>query len=322
MSQTRPLLDVHSHATYELDGMEAGINLPFHFVPPWSVERTLEIQDEVGISSCILSMPEGGTHLDDRGNAERARMLNEFMKGVSNDHPARFGTMTVLPLTNIDDALAELAYALDELGMDAVSLPTSVGGVYLGDTFFDPLFEELNRRRATVFVHPTMPEQARPLSLGLNQAMMEYVFDTTRMITNMIFSGAVRRFSEINLIASHGDGTFPYILTRLMTLEPLTGPGPDREMLTPEEIKQGAAWFHYDLTAATSRAQLTGLTEIVGTDHLLAGFDIPYLPVSVMPPMVSAIEEWFSPEEVTQIMHTNAARLFPSVEARRAEGAK
>lgn len=314
------MIDVHSHATLDLgDGKDAGTNIPYGFIPSWSVDGGMRTMDQVGIGTCILSMPEAGTHFDDAKNMARARQINEYLAGIAAEHPTRFGAMAALPATTMDGSLEELAYALDTLGMDAVSLPTSIGDVYLGDTQFDPLFEELDRRAATLFVHPVQAKASGAVNLGLIQSMLEFPFDTTRMITNMIFSGAWRRYPHIKVIASHGGGTFPYLLTRLQTLEPITGPGPGREKLTPQEIQEGAAWFYYDLTAATSRAHLTALTEIVPPSRLLVGFDIPFMPVPTMGPAIVAIESWggFSERDVAQILHSNAADLFPSVEARR-----
>ena len=319
-TEDRTVIDVHSHGTLDLgDGKDAGTNIPSSFVPPWSVDGALAIMDEVGITASVLSMPESGTHFDDAQNISRARQVNEFLAGIAAEHPTRFGAMACLPATTVDGALEELSYALDTLGMDAVSLPTSVRDVYLGDASFDPLFEEMDRRGVTLFVHPVQAKASVAVNLGILQSMLEFPFDTTRMITNMIFSGAWRRFSRIRMIASHGGGTFPYLLTRLQTLEPITGPGPGREKLTAEEIHEGAAWFHYDLTAATSRAHLTALTEIVEPSHLLTGFDIPFMPVATMVPAIEAIQGWsgFDEQGMAQVLHTNAASLFPSVEARR-----
>lgn len=314
------MIDVHSHATLAIDGMEAGTNLPYDVVPPWSVERALDIQGQAGIGSCILSMPDAGSHFDDATNVARSRLVNEFLVGVRNEHPAQFGAMAVLPVTTIDGCLEELSYALDTLKMDAVSLPTSVNNVYLGDSIFDPLFEELNRREATVFTHPVQAKASQAVSLGINQSMLEFVFDTTRMITNMIFSDAVRRFPKMKFIASHGGGTFPYLVSRLMTLEPLTGAGAGvgRQKLTAQEIKDGAGWFYYDLTAATSRAHLTALVEIVPASQLLSGFDIPFMPASTIAPAVDAVRDWdgFSEHDIEQVVHVNAAELFPQVAAR------
>jgi hypothetical protein len=93
------------------------------------------------------------------------------------------------------------------------------------------------------------------------------MFDTTRMLTNMIFSGAKNRFSKINIISTHGGGTIPYLMTRIETLEKVFGPGKGRAHLSPAEIREGLASFYYDLTAATSPAQLFALQQMVPLCH-------------------------------------------------------
>lgn len=318
-SATPPILDVHSHAAVDFgDGMDANTNLPIGMIPPWSPDGAIKIMDDAGVAVSIISMPDAGTHFDDAKNIARSRQMNEYLAELAQSTPARRGSLACLPLTTIDGSLAELAYALDELKMDAVTLPTSVGGVNLGDVRFDPLFEELNRRRATVFTHPVMPPQVADLTLGLNQAVLEFVFDTTRMITNMITSGATVRFPDVKVIASHGGGTLPYLITRLQTLLPVVGSGGDRPRLSAEEVLERAGYFYYDLTAATSPAHLTALAQIVPTSKLLVGFDIPYLRPSTMRPAIENVLAWdaFDDADVEKIFHTNAAELFPSVEAR------
>ena len=313
------VIDVHSHATLDLgDGRDAGTDISLDFVPPWTPETGLQLMDDVGIGMSVLSMPEAGVHFDDAENKARARRINEYLTGLATQHPTRRGAMAALPVTDIDAALDELAHALDVLDMDAVSLPTSVHDRYLGDPFFDPLFEELNRRGATVFVHPVQAKASEPLNLGLNQSLLEFPFDTTRMIANMIFSGALNRFPDIRFIASHGGGTLPFLLSRLQILEPATGAGPGRPKLSAQEIQEGAASFYYDLTAATSTAHLTALTELVPASRLLVGFDIPFMPPPTMRPALDAIRDWagFTDEDIERILHRNAAGLFPKVAAR------
>ena len=319
-SKRPPLIDVHSHALVDLgDGKDAGTNIPIGFIPPWSPAGAIAIMDQYGIATSIVSMPDGGTHFDDATNITRARQLNEYLANLVSTTPSRRGSMAVLPLTTIDGSLAELTYALDVLKMDAVSLPASVKNVYLGDAQFDPLFEELNRRKATVFVHPVQPPAGLPLNLGLNQSILEFPFDTTRMILNMITSGATLRFPNVKMIASHGGGTFPYLLTRIQTIVPVTGSGPGRAPLTPAQILAGAQFFYYDLTSATSIAHLTALAQIVPTSQLLMGFDIPFLPQATIAPTIQDVLTWkpFKGDDVKRIFHDNAAALFPMVEARR-----
>ena len=154
----------------------------------------------------------------------------------------------------------------------------------LGDTRYDPWFEEMNRRGVTLFVHPVPAKASRSVDLGIDVSIVEFMFDTTRMLTNMIFSGAKNRFSKINIISTHGGGTIPYLMTRIETLERVFGPGKGRAHLSPAEIREGLASFYYDLTAATSPAQLFALQQMVPLSHLVMGFDNPFMPGWTFPP--------------------------------------
>jgi hypothetical protein len=94
--------------------------------------------------------------------------------------------------------------------------------------------DEMNRRGVTLFVHPVAAKASRSVDLGIDVSLLEFMFDTTRMLTNMIFSGAKNRFSKIKIISTHGGGTIPYLMTRIETLEKVFGPGKDRAHLSPE----------------------------------------------------------------------------------------
>lgn len=140
---------------------------------------------------------------------QTARRINERLADIVAKNPSRFGALATLPCRSIDDTLEELTYALDTLKFDGLATPTSIDDAYLGQPRFDPWFEEMHRRGVTLFVHPVMAEASRPLALGLNQSLLEFMFDTTRMITNMVLSGAKERFSNIKVVATHGGEPFP-----------------------------------------------------------------------------------------------------------------
>jgi predicted TIM-barrel fold metal-dependent hydrolase len=144
------------------------------------------------------------------------------------------------------------------------------------------------------------------------------MFDTTRMLTNMIFSGAKNRFSKIKIISTHGGGTIPYLMTRIETLEKVFGPGKGRVRLSPAEIREGLASFYYDLTAATSPAQLFGLQQMVPLSHLVMGFDNPFMPAWTFPPAIQEMQRWngFSDTDVSSIAHRNAESLYPALAGR------
>jgi hypothetical protein len=115
----------------------------------------------------------------------------------SQNIPRRFRAMaTLTALATTDGVLEEMAYALDTLKLDGVTTTTSIDDIYLGDTRYDPWFEEMNRRGITLFVHPVPAKASRSVDLGIDVSLLEFMFDTTRMLTNMIFPKAKKRFLE------------------------------------------------------------------------------------------------------------------------------
>src|SRR3981081_2743202 len=123
--------------------------------------------------------------------------------------------------------------------MDGVSTSTSINDVYLGEPQFDPWFEELNRRGATLFVHPTFTKASLTLFNGMKPSLLVFMFDTTRMIANMVATGAKKRFSNIKIISTHGGGTIPYLVNRIQMLEHAFGVGTGRLEISPEEGREG-----------------------------------------------------------------------------------
>jgi 6-methylsalicylate decarboxylase len=308
------IIDVHSHIITNL-----GSQAPMDKLPPWSIEQCLSLMDANGISASVLSLPDSASHAKGREACQLARRINEQLADIVSKHPTRFGAMATLPaLASTDGLLEEMAYALDTLKLDGVATTTSTDDIYLGDTRYDPWLEEMNRRGVTLFVHPVPAKASRSLDLGIDVSILEFMFDTTRMLTNMIFSGAKNRFSKIKIISTHGAGTIPYLMTRIETLETVFGPGKGRRPLRPEEIREGLASFYYDLTAATSPTQLFGLQKMVPLSHLVMGFDNPFMPEWTFPPAIQDMQRWngFSDADVCSIAHRNAESLYPALAGR------
>lgn len=184
-------IDVHHHilpdvwvqALSRFGVGEAG-GIPF---PRWSPESALEVMDRCGIETAITSLSAPGVHFGDAAFArDLARRCNEISARLVHDNPRRFGAFAFLPLPDVDASLREIEYAFDTLHLDGVVLLASIGDRYLGDPAFDAVFDELNRRKSVVFIHPTVPASSSVLKLALPGTLVEFVFDTTRAVTNLI----------------------------------------------------------------------------------------------------------------------------------------
>src|SRR6266542_6354882 len=206
------------------------IDVHHHVVPPEFADDPMPIKvpdtaaqlrsmDNWHIQAAITSLTPRVILKNMHRLREVARTCNEFQAQMLRDHPTRFGSFALLPLPDVDGALAEIAYAFDVLRLDGVGLFSSVNERYLGDPSFDPVFDELNRRKAVAFIHPTHCEAAEHTGLRAPPFVVEYVFDTTRAIVNLIFTGTLKRRPNIRFIVAHGGGTVPFLAQRISMLE-------------------------------------------------------------------------------------------------------
>ncbi|MGH7906775.1 MAG: amidohydrolase family protein, partial [Candidatus Binataceae bacterium] len=151
-------IDVHNH--YLPPGYHDAVKAAFNGspdgiprLPDWSSSTALEMMDRQGIATAMLSVSSPGVHFGgDQAARSLARSVNEFAARLTIDHPGRFGAFASLPMPDVDGALQEIAYALDVLKLDGFVMLTNANGIYLGDERFAPVFDELNRRHAVVFI--------------------------------------------------------------------------------------------------------------------------------------------------------------------------
>src|ERR1019366_1430625 len=135
------------------------------------------------------------------------RKSNDYGAQLVKDYPGRFGLFAALPLPDQDGSLREIEYAFDVLKADGIALMTDYGDKWPGDPAFVPVFDELNRRKAIVFVHPTAPNCCTSLIPGTTGSWLEYLFDTARAITSFLVNGTFARFPDIRFIFCHSGGT-------------------------------------------------------------------------------------------------------------------
>src|SRR5882757_1061239 len=236
MAKLSKIIDVHSHPVLSF-GERAPVG-EGHKQPDWSIESTISYMEEYGISACVLSSPAAANDATGQEARDIARRTNEVLAEIVSRHPARFGAVATLPGLDAEGALAEIGYALDTLKMDGLTTTTSLNDVYLGEPQFDPWLEELNRRSVTLFVHPITTKAGSTLLMGLHDSVVEFMFESTRMIVNMVVTGTKKRFSQIMIISAHGGGTPSSSATRIQTLDPTFGVGPGRLQRSPQDIRE------------------------------------------------------------------------------------
>jgi predicted TIM-barrel fold metal-dependent hydrolase len=315
-------IDVHAHflpERYRSALVEAGHSKPSGMpgIPAWSADSALSMMDRLRIDSAILSISAPGLHFgDDAAARELARYTNEEGAKAVAAHPRRFGLFASLPLPDIDGSLAEIEYAFDTLDSDGVVVESNHHGVYLGDRKLDPVFDELNRRHAKVFIHPTNPHCAccqDPAALppiGYPFPMLEFMFETTRAVFNLVLSGTLDRFPNLKIIVPHAGATIPVLADRVAGLAPALGlPKP----LDPAHFHATLRRLYYDLAGFPLPRQIKPLLDLADAKHILYGSDWPYTPEALVADLAAKLDssDLISPAMREDFMRGNALALFP-----------
>jgi predicted TIM-barrel fold metal-dependent hydrolase len=198
-------IDVHHH--YDMPGGRGVLG-------SWTATRALDEMDKHGIETSIISRTSGETEEGGEKGRAFARRSNEFAAKVVSDHPKRFGFFANIAYSDPDGAMKELEYAYETLHADGVSLLSSIGDKWPGDRAFDPVFDELNRRKAILFLHPFTSKCCRTLIPG-GEGSVERDFDTTRAVTNLLYSGTLSRLPDIRYIINHSGADVPVMAGRI-----------------------------------------------------------------------------------------------------------
>ena len=210
-----------------------------------------------------------------------------------------------LPLPDIDGSLRELEYGLDTLKADGIVLFTSYRDKWLGDPAFEPVMEELNRRKALVFTHPEAPLCCRGLIPGINEAVIEYGTDTARAIARILFTGTAHRFPDIKWIFSHGGGSLPMFADRFVRAGRLPANMPH----VPNGVWPTLQKFYYDVAQVEHPMGLAAITRMVPVSQILWGTDFPFRPGSAY---VKGLGEFgFDASDLRRIERDNALTLLP-----------
>jgi len=321
-------IDVHHHivppdyvSTLKAQGMTETTGGPF---PDWQPSKSIRFMNRMGIDKAVVHISTPGVTIRDREfSRDLARLCNEYMADMMKDYPGRFAPLAALPMFDVQDAVDELTYAIDTLGLCGAGLLSNYHGAYLGDPSLDPLFAELDRRRLVVHVHPTDPPYDID-TLKVGHPLVEWPFDTTRAVANMVFNGTIDRFPDVKFILSHGGGTTPFLAWKIALQQYsqshkrlwarsiydflVTKRGPEAGMSVLKRL-------YYDTALAASPYALRSLQELVDTSHILFGTDYCWAQPWMAPLFTKALSEYdgFTEEDLAAVERNNAMALFPGL---------
>ncbi|KAJ9615636.1 hypothetical protein H2200_001711 [Cladophialophora chaetospira] len=319
-------IDTHAHVVPEVwrkycseNGYDRPDGMPA--IPAWTAEEHIGLMDKLGVSKSILSITSPGTHLrtNDDDLAQRVTQeTNDAVAEICRSHPDKFGFFASLPLPDVAGSIKEIDRALDNLGALGFALMTNAHGYYLGDNHLDKVFSKLNDRKAIVFMHPTSchshksPETERPLS-QYPAPMLEFFFDTTRAVVNLILSGTVARYPDITYLVSHCGGALPPLVERFSSFSTrILGGDAAVDSNSVKDLFKSR--FYFDLAGFPFPDQIHGLLRQADASRLLYGSDYPYTPAFALTGMGARMDEelhkLLDEETVREIYSGNAKRLL------------
>ena len=278
------------------------------FYTGWTPRTSLDQMDQNGVATAIASVSSPAMWTGNNEEARRnARECNEYGAQLGKNFPGRFGMWGALPLPDVDGSLKEIEHVLDILKLDGVGLLTSYdGGKLLGHTRFAPVLDELNRRKAVIFVHPTVSCCGHPDPLMAGPPI-DFPVDTTRTITSLVYSGTIARCPNLRFIFSHGGGTTLMLTSRLAggSLKP-----EEKARIIPNGFLGELRKFYYDIASvAVNPSAMAAVFTAFPKDHLLFGSDIPFWKIETIATAMNQFS--ISPGELRGIQRDNALALLP-----------
>jgi 6-methylsalicylate decarboxylase len=316
--QPRTLIDTHHHfypPGYQklwLDYEDQRKIPHFPGQVAWSKAKAIEDMDKAGIRTAMLSVastPGVWFDLGPEKAGELARQCNDFAADMMRDNSGRFGLFATLSMLDIDKTLKEIEYAFDTLKADGVGLQSNYGDKWLGNAAYKPVFDELNRRKAVIYVHPLVASCCAQLSVGTFPAVIEVPHDTTRTVTSLLLSGGLARWRDISWLFSHAGGTIPMMAGRI---DAFYGARPNLKDFAPDGILGELRRLNYDTANATSAPAIAALLKLVPASKVTYGTDYPYFQLDQMKDLEQL---GLDAADLEAIASQNAIKLIPRLKS-------
>jgi predicted TIM-barrel fold metal-dependent hydrolase len=305
------------------------IDTHHHFYPPevkkfggmggpltdnWTPQKSIEEMDKNGVKTSILSMasvPMDWFKMSNDESRKFVRGINDYGAKMVSDFPGRYGLFAYLSMVDVEGSMKEIEYAFDTLKADGIGISTGYNNVYPGDPKFAPIFAELNRRKATVYFHPTTQTCCLGIVPGVGDSWAEVPNDTTRAVLSLMFTGSLLKLRDIKFLWSHGGGTIPMIAERIDWLS--KGQVKNRAELMPEGPLAEFKRFYYDTANAGYPGSMAALMKLVDVSHIMFGTDYPYVTTDWNAQALR--RAGITDEQIRAIETENAKVLLPRLKA-------
>lgn len=319
-----PAVDFHMHfapQTY-LDALhEAGrYNVDRWPQPKWTLENNLEYIEKMNIGVGMLSISSPHIHFGDDQKARKlCRELNEQGADLVRQYPDKFGLMAILPLPDVDGSLAELEYALDVLKADGIKFVSNHEGMYMGDPRMEEIFQEISKRNKVAILHPTLPAKVPDTCEEVPIPAMEFMFDTMRAVSNLMFKGVFRRNPGMKFVVPHAGCVMSMLVDRYEGMAEKSG-----NVENPPHVFEEISHLYFDMAGYNWPRVLPALRSYVNPDHMVYGSDYPYMVNAETERLGSILMDsgFFTDDEMKKMLYLNAQKLFPDSKAVQSIGVK
>ncbi|OGA25518.1 MAG: aminocarboxymuconate-semialdehyde decarboxylase [Betaproteobacteria bacterium RIFCSPLOWO2_02_FULL_65_24] len=330
MTQLRAL-DIHSHIVPEQFPAYTGVgrNIPWPSMAPahachahvmiegkvyrtvhqscWLPEERVRDMDQglIGVQ-CLSPMPELLSYWLPAADAQLLiRFLNDEIAKMVDRHPRRFMGLGAVPLQDMDLALRELEYIVNELKFPGVEIASHVNGVSIGDPRFEPFFAAVEKMGAAIFVHALRPAGQDRIVGGVAEQVVCFPGDIGLAAASMITGGIAERHPELRIAFSHGGGVFSFLVPRLTRAWEVT---PKMKQAIPQSPGVYAKRFYYD-TIVFDPAALRHIIHSFGASQIVVGSDYPFN-LGDPDPVASVNAAGLDAGTVRAIVHENAERFL------------
>ncbi len=268
-------IDIHAHEfpaallkEFETLIKRGALPQPDFKLRPWNIEEHMEIMNEKGVDLQVLSLAITGYPADKEGALALSQAANDSFAEASRKYPDRFISFAALPLTDPEASIRELRRAVNELGMKGVILGTNIQGAPIDDESLFPLYEEINRFRLPILIHPMDPKgpaQAYEYRLDL---WIGWPTDTALAASRLVLSGVLDRFPNMTLILSHLGGSTHYLLGRIGKAA--------RYGKMKRDLMDYYKEMYYDTAGPVSSSAVLCARDLFGAGRIVYGTDFPF----------------------------------------------
>jgi 6-methylsalicylate decarboxylase len=276
----------------------------------WTPELTLADMEQGGVTQAVLSLasiPDNWFGGDPKLAASLAHECNEYVVQVAKDHPGKFGYYCSLPMIDVDASLKEIEYGFGVMKCDGIGLASSYGDKWPGDPMFKPIFEELNRRKAVVYFHPTTPNCCHNLIRPVGgDAVLEVPFDTARAVASLLVAGTFHRSPDIKWVFAHSGGALPALVGRMHAFMDRRK---DVKEFAPNGIEAELKRLYFDTANGAWAGSMAAALTLVPFTQLMFGSDFPYFTAAMTAEGLKKLG--YSRRHMDEIDSGTALRLLP-----------